>query len=196
MKLWLEMEIGITGGEEDGVNNEAADKEMLYTPSEDVYEVYQALSPIAPYFSIAAAFGNVHGVYKPGNVVLRPELLEQHQRFVKDKTGAESNHPLYLVFHGGSGSSTDEITTAVGNGVVKMNVDTDTQYAYLAGVRDFILDNKNRLMQQVGDLSKGDDDSSPNKKFYDPRNWVRHGEKVMSKRVQQANSDLGNVGRL
>ncbi|KAJ1835498.1 Fructose-bisphosphate aldolase 1 [Coemansia sp. RSA 2706] len=196
MKLWLEMEIGITGGEEDGVNNESADKETLYTPSEDVYEVYQALAPIAPYFSIAAAFGNVHGVYKPGNVVLRPELLEQHQKFVKDKTGSDKDHPLYLVFHGGSGSTKDEIQTAVANGVVKMNVDTDTQYAYLAGVRDFVLENQNRLMRQVGDLSKGEDDDSPNKKFYDPRVWIRAGEKVMSKRVQEANSDLGNVNTL
>ncbi|KAJ2616406.1 Fructose-bisphosphate aldolase 1 [Coemansia sp. RSA 1365] len=196
MKLWLEMEIGITGGEEDGVDNEAADKDALYTPSEDVYEVYEALAPVAPYFSIAAAFGNVHGVYKPGNVVLRPELLEQHQKFVKEKINSEKDHPLYLVFHGGSGSTTDEITTAVGHGVVKMNVDTDTQYAYLTGVRDFIIENKDRLMQQVGDLSKGPEDSTPNKKFYDPRNWIRHGEKTMYERVQQANANLGNVNQL
>ncbi|KAJ2156646.1 Fructose-bisphosphate aldolase 1 [Coemansia sp. RSA 552] len=196
MKLWLEMEIGITGGEEDGVNNEAADKDTLYTPSEDVYEVYQALAPIAPYFSIAAAFGNVHGVYKPGNVVLKPELLEQHQKFVKGKINSDKDHPLYLVFHGGSGSTEAEISTAVRNGVVKMNVDTDTQYAYLAGVRDFIFENKNRLMHQVGDLSKGEDDDSPNKKFYDPRQWVREGEKTMTKRVEQANKDLGNVNTL
>ncbi|KAI9506672.1 Fructose-bisphosphate aldolase 1 [Coemansia spiralis] len=196
MKLWLEMEIGITGGEEDGVNNESADKETLYTPSEDVYEVYQALAPIAPYFSIAAAFGNVHGVYKPGNVVLRPELLEQHQKFVKEKIGSDKAYPLYLVFHGGSGSTEEEIKTAVTNGVIKMNVDTDTQYAYLAGVRDFVLEHKDRLMKQVGDLSKGEDDSTPNKKYYDPRNWIRHGEKTMYKRVQQANSDLGNVNTL
>ncbi|PIA15885.1 fructose 1,6-bisphosphate aldolase [Coemansia reversa NRRL 1564] len=196
MKLWLEMEIGITGGEEDGVDNEAADKEALYTPSEDVYEVYEALAPVAPYFSIAAAFGNVHGVYKPGNVVLRPELLEQHQKFVKEKINSKKDHPLYLVFHGGSGSTTDEITTAVGYGVVKMNVDTDTQYAYLTGVRDFILENKDRLMQQVGDLSKGPEDSTPNKKFYDPRTWIRNGEKTMYERVQQANSNLGNVNQL
>ncbi|KAJ2133173.1 Fructose-bisphosphate aldolase 1 [Coemansia sp. RSA 678] len=196
MKLWLEMEIGITGGEEDGVNNESADKDMLYTPSEDVYEVYQALAPIAPYFSIAAAFGNVHGVYKPGNVVLRPELLEQHQQYVRKHVELDSKFPLYLVFHGGSGSTKEEISTAVSYGVVKMNVDTDTQFAYLAGVRDFVLEHKDRLLQQVGDLSKGENDDTPNKKYYDPRNWIRHGEKTMYKRVQEANSDLGNVNTL
>lgn len=196
MNLWLEMEIGITGGEEDGVNNENVDKETLYTPSEDVYEVYQALAPISPHFSIAAAFGNVHGVYKPGNVVLRPELLEQHQQFVKKNIDSPKDHPLYLVFHGGSGSTNEDIITAVKNGVVKMNVDTDTQYAYLEGVRDFVLENKDRLMKQVGDLSKGEDDHTPNKKFYDPRNWVRHAEKTMAQRVQKANTDLGNVNTL
>ncbi|KAI8322174.1 fructose-bisphosphate aldolase [Martensiomyces pterosporus] len=193
MKLWLEMEIGITGGEEDGVNNESAEKDALYTPSEDVYEVYQALSPIAPYFSIAAAFGNVHGVYKPGNVVLSPELLEKHQLFVKEKIGAASNHPLYLVFHGGSGSTKEEIKTAVGHGVVKMNVDTDTQFAYLAGVRDFVLNKKDYLITQVGNPT-GED--APNKKYYDPRVWIREGEKTMYTRVMQANEDLGNVNTL
>ncbi|KAJ1964213.1 Fructose-bisphosphate aldolase 1 [Dipsacomyces acuminosporus] len=193
MKLWLEMEIGITGGEEDGVNNESAEKEALYTPSEDVYEVYQALSPIAPYFSIAAAFGNVHGVYKPGNVVLSPHLLAEHQKYVKEKIGCESDHPLYLVFHGGSGSTKEEITTAVGHGVVKMNVDTDTQYAYLSGVRDFVLGKKDYLLTQVGNPT-GED--APNKKYYDPRVWIREGEKSMYTRVQEANADLGNVNTL
>ncbi|KAJ1940574.1 Fructose-bisphosphate aldolase 1, partial [Kickxella alabastrina] len=119
-----------------------------------------------------------------------------HQKFVKDKINSNKEHPLYLVFHGGSGSTPDEIKTAVTNGVVKMNVDTDTQFAYLAGVRDFVLEHKDRLMQQVGDLSKGDHDETPNKKYYDPRNWIRHGEQTMYKRVQQANSDLGNVNVL
>ncbi|KAJ1957435.1 Fructose-bisphosphate aldolase 1 [Linderina pennispora] len=193
MKLWLEMEIGITGGEEDGVSHDTSDKSALYTPSEDVYEVYQALSPIAPYFSIAAAFGNVHGVYKPGNVVLSPQLLAGHQKYVKEQIKSESDYPLYLVFHGGSGSTEAEINEAVANGVVKMNVDTDTQFAYLEGVRNFILEKKDYLASQVGNPT-GED--APNKKYYDPRVWVREGEKAMYSRVQKANADLGNVNTL
>ena len=131
--LWLEMEIGITGGEEDGVDNTGVDNSRLYTQPEDIYDVYTALSAIGPNFSIAAAFGNVHGVYKPGNVRLHPELLQKHQLYAEGKVGAKK--PLFLVFHGGSGSTKDEIRTAVQNGVVKMNVDTDTQWAYLSGVR-------------------------------------------------------------
>ena len=125
MKIWLEMEIGITGGVEDGVDNSGVANDKLYTSSEQVFSVYEALSPIAPYFSIAAAFGNVHGVYKPGNVKLSPELLGGHQTYAAEKTGLEK--PLFLVFHGGSGSTADEIATAVKNGVVKMNIDTDTR---------------------------------------------------------------------
>ena len=131
--LWLEMEIGITGGEEDSVDNTSVDNSRLYTQPEDIFDVYSALSAISPNFSIAAAFGNVHGVYKPGNVRLHPELLNKHQVYAEEKTGQKK--PLFLVFHGGSGSTKDEIKTAVGNGVVKMNVDTDTQWAYLSGVR-------------------------------------------------------------
>jgi len=133
--LWLEMEIGITGGEEDGVDNTGADNASLYTQPEDIYDVYQALSAIGPNFSIAAAFGNVHGVYKPGNVKLLPDLLGKHQAYTADKVGKKDTKPLYLVFHGGSGSTKEEISTAVSNGVVKMNVDTDTQFAYLVGIR-------------------------------------------------------------
>ena len=134
MGLWLEMEIGITGGEEDGVDNTGVDSSRLYTQPEDIWDVYSALSAIGPNFSIAAAFGNVHGVYKPGNVRLHPELLNKHQLYAEQKLGGQKK-PLYLVFHGGSGSTKDEIKTAVQNGVVKMNVDTDTQWAYLSGVR-------------------------------------------------------------
>ena len=132
--LWLEMEIGITGGEEDGVDNTGVDSSRLYTQPEDIWDVYSALSAIGPNFSIAAAFGNVHGVYKPGNVRLHPELLNKHQLYAEQKLGGQKK-PLYLVFHGGSGSTKDEIKTAVQNGVVKMNVDTDTQWAYLCGIR-------------------------------------------------------------
>ena len=150
--IWLEMEIGITGGEEDGVDNTGADNSSLYTQPEDVHDVYKALSAIGPNFSIAAAFGNVHGVYKPGNVKLLPNLLGKHQDFVSEQIQNKGSQPLYviviffsiiyhivvsryLVFHGGSGSTKEEIATAVSHGVVKMNVDTDTQFAYLVGIR-------------------------------------------------------------
>ncbi|GJJ10206.1 hypothetical protein Clacol_004432 [Clathrus columnatus] len=189
--VWLEMEIGITGGEEDGVDNTGVDNASLYTQPEDIYDVYQALSQISPNFSIAAGFGNVHGVYKPGNVKLRPDLLGKHQQYVSEKTGKDK--PLFLVFHGGSGSSKDEIRTAVNNGVVKMNVDTDTQFAYLTGIRDFVLKKKDYLTTQVGNPEGPD---KPNKKYYDPRVWVREGEKTLVERVKEACADLGNVGRL
>ncbi|KAL1407400.1 Fructose-bisphosphate aldolase 1 [Vanrija albida] len=191
---WLEMEIGITGGEEDGVDNTGVDNSALYTQPEDVYDVYQALQPISPNFSIAAAFGNVHGVYKPGNVKLSPELLEKHQAYaakeLQEKSGSK---PIFLVFHGGSGSTKEEIKTAVDNGVVKMNVDTDTQFAYLSGVRDFILKKKDYLLTQVGNPEGAD---KPNKKYYDPRVWIREGEKTLVERVKEANADLQNVNRL
>ncbi|KAG2363739.1 hypothetical protein BDR07DRAFT_1403477 [Suillus spraguei] len=191
--IWLEMEIGITGGEEDGVDNTGVDNASLYTQPEDIYDVHTALSAISPNFSIAAAFGNVHGVYKPGNVKLQPELLGKHQAYSSRKLGGKSEKPLYLVFHGGSGSTKEEIRTAVDNGVVKMNVDTDTQFAYLAGIRDFVFKKKDYLLTQVGNPEGAD---KPNKKFYDPRVWVREGEKTLSARVKEACSDLGNVDRL
>jgi len=191
--IWLEMEIGITGGEEDGVDNTGVDNSALYTQPEDVYDVHDALIKISPNFSIAAAFGNVHGVYKPGNVKLHPELLEKHQAYTYAKLGGEEKKPLYLVFHGGSGSTKEEIKTAVNNGVVKMNVDTDTQFAYLAGIRDFVNNKKDYLKTQVGNPEGAD---KPNKKFYDPRVWVREGEKTLSERVKEACTDLGNVDRL
>ncbi|KAG5437690.1 hypothetical protein PCANB_000727 [Pneumocystis canis] len=174
MKQWLEMEIGITGGEEDG--------------PEDVFDVYSALSAISPYFSIAAAFGNVHGVYAPGGVHLRPELLKTHQRYVKQKLNCSEDKPLFLVFHGGSGSSLEEYRTAIKNGVIKVNIDTDTQYSFLEGIRDYILSKKDYLMSQVGNP---DGEHKPNKKFFDPRVWIREGEKSMCKRVQTALSDFG-----
>ncbi|KAJ6018928.1 hypothetical protein N7499_009895 [Penicillium canescens] len=193
MKQWLEMEIGITGGEEDGVNNEDVDNNSLYTQPEDILAIHNALGAISPYFSIAAGFGNVHGVYKPGNVKLHPELLSKHQKYVAEQTKSKSSKPVFFVFHGGSGSSKAEFKEAISYGVVKVNVDTDMQYAYLTGVRDFVLKNKDYLMSQVGNPDGAD---KPNKKFFDPRVWVREGEKTMSKRVQEALEDFNTSGQL
>ncbi|ORX48535.1 fructose-bisphosphate aldolase, class II [Hesseltinella vesiculosa] len=189
----LEMEIGITGGEEDGVNNEDVDNAALYTQPEDIWEIYEAFSKITDLFTIAAAFGNVHGVYKPGNVKLHPELLAKHQAFVQEKLGTSETKPVYFVFHGGSGSTEEEIKTAVSSGVIKMNVDTDTQFAFTSGLRDYFDAKKEYLKTQVGN-PEGDD--KPNKKYYDPRVVVRAAEQTMITRVQQACKDLGNVDRL
>lgn len=187
MNIWLEMEIGITGGVEDGVDNTGVSNDKLYTSSEQVHSVYTALAPIGPQFSIAAAFGNVHGVYKPGNVKLSPELLKGHQDFTAKAIGADGTKPLYLVFHGGSGSTPEEIATAVGNGVVKMNIDTDTQWAYWDGLRQFYIKNTDYLQGQIGN-PKGPD--APNKSYYDPRKWVRESEMTMTARVKQAFTEL------
>ena len=191
--IWLEMEIGITGGEEDGVDNTNMDQSRLYTQPEQVMNVHTALSAIDEKFSIAAAFGNVHGVYKPGNVKLSPEMLGKHQVYVKEQLKSELDKPLFLVMHGGSGSTKEEIACAVGNGVVKMNVDTDTQWSYWEGLKDFYEAKKGYLQGQIGNPDGAD---KPNKKFYDPRVWVREAEKTMVTRVKQACTDLGNVGTL
>lgn len=184
MNQWLEMEIGITGGEEDGVNNEHVEKDSLYTKPETVYAVHEALAPISPNFSIAAAFGNVHGVYQAGNVVLSPEILADHQKYAAQKEGKPATaKPLYLVFHGGSGSTQEEFNTGINNGVVKVNLDTDCQYAYLRGIRDYVLNKKDYIMSMVGNPDGAD---KPNKKFFDPRVWVREGEKTMSERITEA----------
>merc|ERR1712166_1608324 len=169
-----EMEIGITGGVEDGVDNSGVSSDKLYSTSEDVWAVWQALNPISPKFTIAAAFGNVHGVYKPGNVKLQPELLEGFQKFLESKVGGKN--PFFFVFHGGSGSEKKDIDNAVDCGVVKMNVDTDTQWAYWEGIRDFYDDNELYLQGQIGN-PKGMD--KPNKSKYDPRIWLRSAEKTM-----------------
>ncbi|KAK4216083.1 fructose bisphosphate aldolase [Rhypophila decipiens] len=192
-KQWIEMEIGITGGEEDGVNNEDVDNNSLYTQPEDIWQIYQTLSPISPYFSIAAGFGNVHGVYQPGNVKLQPDLLAKHQAFVANKLGSTEPKPVFLVFHGGSGSSVEEFQQAIGHGVVKVNLDTDLQWAYLVGIRDYVTKNIEYLSSQVGNPNGPD---KPNKKFYDPRVWVREGEKTMSSRVKQAFEDFKAVNSL
>ncbi|KAI4219271.1 MAG: hypothetical protein L6R36_008439 [Xanthoria steineri] len=189
----MKQEIGITGGEEDGVNNEEVDNNALYTQPEDIYNIHKTLSAISPYFSIAAGFGNVHGVYKPGNVKLHPELLGKHQAYVKEQTGSKDEKPAFLVFHGGSGSSKAEYSEAISHGVVKVNLDTDLQYAYLTGIRDYVLKKKDYIMSQVGN-PEGED--KPNKKYFDPRVWVREGEKTMSARVQEGLVDFNTANQL
>jgi len=193
INLFLEMEIGITGGEEDGVDNTGVKAEALYTKPEQVYNVYKALSAISPMFSIAAAFGNVHGVYKAGNVVLSPHLLADHQAYIKKQIGSESDKPTFLVMHGGSGSTKEEIQSAVKNGVIKMNIDTDTQWAYWDGLKNFYKKNEGYLQSQVGNP---DGDDKPNKKYYDPRVWIRAAEEAMIKRAHQSFEFLGSLGSL
>ncbi|ORX59027.1 fructose-bisphosphate aldolase, class II [Hesseltinella vesiculosa] len=193
INCWLEMEIGITGGEEDGVNNEDVDNARLYTQPEDVYDVYTAFSEVGDLFSIAASFGNVHGSYAPGSVVLHPELLGKFQAYTKEKIGTDNDKPLFLVFHGGSGSTKEEINTAVGFGVCKMNVDTDTQWAYCVGLRDYFDAKADYLKTQVGNPEGPE---KPNKKYYDPRVFIRAAEVTMAERVQQACKDLGMVNVL
>ncbi|KKY38438.1 putative fructose-bisphosphate class ii [Diaporthe ampelina] len=193
MKQWLEMEIGITGGEEDGVNNEDVDNNSLYTQPEDILAIVKALEPISPYFSIAAGFGNVHGVYKPGNVKLHPELLGKHQAYVKEQLSKKEDKPVFFVFHGGSGSSKDEYLQAIKLGVVKVNLDTDMQFAYLSGIRDYVLNKKDYLLTTVGNPDGAD---KPNKKFFDPRVWVREGEKTMTKRLEVALNDFNTENKL
>lgn len=193
MKQWLEMEIGITGGEEDGVDNSGVDNNSLYTQPEDIYEIQQAFSAVTPYFSIAAGFGNVHGVYTPGNVKLHPELLGKHQAYVTEKLGSKDPKPVSFVFHGGSGSSKQEYLEAISHGVVKVNLDTDLQWAYLIGIRDYVTNNIDYLKTQVGNP---EDPNQPNKKKYDPRVWVREGEKTMKARVQEGLKDFNTAGQL
>merc|ERR1712136_405695 len=164
------------GGVEDGVDNSGVSKEKLYSTPEDVYKVWQGLSPISEKFTIAAAFGNVHGVYKSGNVKLQPQLLANFQKFVSEKVGQEN--PLFFVFHGGSGSEKHDIATALGAGVVKMNVDTDTQWAYWEGVKNFYQAKEGYLQGQIGNPEGPE---KPNKSYYDPRKWLREAELTMVK---------------
>ena len=192
MGMTLEIELGITGGEEDGVDNTDVDDSKLYTQPEEVAYAYEELSKVSPRFTIAAAFGNVHGVYKPGNVKLTPKILKNSQEFISNKYGVEHNH-IDFVFHGGSGSTLEEIREAIGYGVIKMNIDTDLQYAFLTGVRDYVQDKSGYLQSQIGN-PEGDD--QPNKKFYDPRVWLREGEKTFVNRLKQAFEDLNNVNSL
>lgn len=184
--ITLEIELGVTGGEEDGVDNTDIDSSRLYTQPSEVAYAYEALKAVSDNFTIAAAFGNVHGVYKPGNVELKPIILKNSQDYVQEKFGTEPN-PINFVFHGGSGSSREEIREAIEYGAVKMNIDTDTQWAYWLGVRDYEKANRDYLQSQIGN-PEGDD--KPNKKKYDPRVWLREGEKTLIKRLTVAFEDL------
>lgn len=192
MGMTLEIELGITGGEEDGVDNSDVDSSKLYTQPEEVAFAYEELMKISPRFTIAAAFGNVHGVYKPGNVKLTPVILKNSQEFVQKKF-TTGNNPIDFVFHGGSGSTLEEIREAISYGVIKMNIDTDLQFAYTEGARDYITSKINYLKTQIGN-PEGDD--VPNKKHYDPRKWVREAELTFIQRLEQAFSDLNNVNTL
>lgn len=191
MGMTLEIELGVTGGEEDGVDNSDVDESKLYTQPEEVAYAYEELMKVSPNFTIAASFGNVHGVYKPGNVKLTPTILRDSQKFVAEKYGTETDQPLNFVFHGGSGSSPAEIEESIGYGVIKMNIDTDTQWATWEGVLDFYKGNEGYLQGQLGN-PEGDD--KPNKKFYDPRVWLRKGQEGMVERIKQAFADLNAVG--
>ncbi|MHA7863794.1 class II fructose-bisphosphate aldolase [Flagellimonas marinaquae] len=192
MDMTLEIELGITGGEEDGVDNTDVDDSKLYTQPEEVAYAYEELSKVSHRFTVAAAFGNVHGVYKPGNVKLTPKILKNSQEFITEKYGVEHNH-IDFVFHGGSGSTVEEIREAIGYGVIKMNIDTDLQYAFLEGVRDYIQGKADYLQSQIGNP---DGEDQPNKKFYDPRVWLREGEKTFIARLKKAFEDLNNVNTL
>jgi fructose-bisphosphate aldolase class II len=192
MGMTLEIELGVTGGEEDGVDNTDVDSSRLYTQPEEVAYAYEELLEVSPNFTIAAAFGNVHGVYKPGNVELRPEILLNSQKYIQEKFSTDDT-PVNFVFHGGSGSEKSKITEAIEYGAIKMNIDTDMQWAFLDGVRTYV-DNKHGYLQsQIGN-PEGDD--LPNKKYYDPRVWLRQGEKYFIERLKEAFADLNALNRL
>ncbi len=189
--MTLEIELGITGGEEDGVDNTGVDSSKLYTQPQEVAYAYEELMKVSPHFTIAAAFGNVHGVYKPGNVKLQPIILKNSQDFIQKKFDTEPN-PVNFVFHGGSGSSREEIREGISYGVIKMNIDTDTQWATWEGVLNFYKKNEGYLQGQIGN-PEGDD--KPNKKYYDPRKWLREAQVAMIKRLELAFEDLNNMNR-
>jgi fructose-bisphosphate aldolase class II len=192
MGMTLEIELGVTGGEEDGVDNTDVDDSKLYTQPEEVAYAYEELIKVSPQFTIAAAFGNVHGVYKPGNVKLTPKILKNSQDYISQKFGLTHNS-LDFVFHGGSGSTVEEIREAIGYGVIKMNIDTDMQYAFMSGIRDYMSEKSAYLQAQIGN-PEGDD--VPNKKYYDPRVWLRKGEDAFIARLKKAFEDLNNINTL
>ena len=192
MGMTLEIELGITGGEEDGVDNSDVDVSKLYTQPEEVAYAYEELIKVSSQFTIAAAFGNVHGVYKPGNVTLTPKILKNSQEYISKKYNLEHNY-IDFVFHGGSGSTVEEIREGISYGVIKMNIDTDMQYAYMTGIRDYFNKNSEYLKAQIGNP---DGDDVPNKKYYDPRKWVREAEVTFVERLKQAFKDLNNVNTL
>ncbi|MCH7408544.1 class II fructose-bisphosphate aldolase [Belliella sp. DSM 111904] len=191
LQMAIEIELGVTGGEEDGVDNSDVDSSKLYTQPEEVAYAYENLKQVGDLFTIAAAFGNVHGVYKPGNVSLRPEILKNSQDFINEKYGT-SGKPLFFVFHGGSGSSVEEIREANSYGSIKMNIDTDMQWAFWEGILKFYKSNEGFLQSQLGNPN-GED--SPNKKFYDPRVWLRKGEENFIQRLEVAFDMLNAVNR-
>ena len=190
--MTLEIELGITGGEEDGVDNTDVDDSKLYTQPEEVAYAYEELIKVSDKFTIAAAFGNVHGVYKPGNVKLTPKILKNSQQYISKKFNLKHNY-IDFVFHGGSGSTVEEIREGISYGVIKMNIDTDMQYAYMEGVRDYFNENSEYLKAQIGNPDGGD---IPNKKYYDPRKWVRKAEATFVERLKKAFKDLNNVNTL
>ena len=189
--MTLEIELGVTGGEEDGVDNSHVDNALLYTQPEEVAYAYEELSKVSERFTIAASFGNVHGVYKPGNVVLTPKILDNSQKYIEAKFQTEKK-PVNFVFHGVSGSTLEEIREAIEYGVIKMNIDTDTQWAFWDGVRGYVKQYHAYLEGQIGN-PEGDD--KPNKKYYDPRKWLRAGELSMVARLEQAFDDLNCIDR-
>ena len=190
--ITLEIELGVTGGEEDGVDNTDIDSSKLYTQPEEVAYAYERLIKISNKFTIAAAFGNVHGVYRPGNVKLTPKILKNSQDYVSNKFNLDNN-TINFVFHGGSGSSVDEIREAISYGAVKMNIDTDMQYAFMSGSRDYFSKNAQYLKSQIGNP---DGDDIPNKKYYDPRVWLRKSEEAFVNRLEKAFRDLNNINTL
>ena len=190
--ITLEIELGVTGGEEDGVDNTDIDSSKLYTQPEEVAYAYERLIKISNKFTIAAAFGNVHGVYRPGNVKLTPKILKNSQDYVSNKFNL-TNNTINFVFHGGSGSSVDEIREAISYGAVKMNIDTDMQYAFMSGSRDYFSKNAQYLKSQIGNP---DGDDIPNKKYYDPRVWLRKSEEAFVNRLEKAFIDLNNINTL
>ena len=192
MDMTLEIELGITGGEEDGVDNSDVDVSKLYTQPEEVAYAYEELSKVSDQFTVAAAFGNVHGVYKPGNVKLTPKILKNSQEYISEKYGVAEN-TVDFVFHGGSGSTVEEIREAIGYGVIKMNIDTDLQFAFTEGIRDYMNDQIEYLKAQIGNPEGAD---QPNKKHYDPRKWLRLGEQTFKQRLIKAFEDLNNINTL
>jgi len=189
--MTLEIELGVTGGEEDGVDNSDVDSSKLYTQPSEVAYAYKELSSVSPNFTVAAAFGNVHGVYKPGNVKLQPVILKNSQDYVQEHFGT-GPQPVNFVFHGGSGSSREEIREAISYGAIKMNLDTDLQWALWEGIKDYYVKNEGFLQGQIGNPTGAD---SPNKKYYDPRVWLRKGEETFVARLKQAFEDLNAINR-
>ena len=192
MNMTLEIELGITGGEEDGVDNSDIDVSKLYTQPEEVAFAFEELNKVSSQFTVAAAFGNVHGVYKPGNVKLTPKILKNSQEYISEKYNLPENS-VDFVFHGGSGSTQEEIEESIGYGVIKMNIDTDLQFAFTEGIRDYMNNNFDYLKNQIGNPEGKD---QPNKKHYDPRKWLRLGEETFKSRLKKAFKDLNNINTL